>query len=365
MVQTLARCRNCGLPTRIAEALTWGVLGSIRTLRFKGVRLAMVDQETMAGSRAAVCAKVGDEEIFAREKEAARSLASRQLRGIKEKISRYGVVKKRVLEAMEDYSIVLGAGRIEMEKFAPGKGGSWVVKAAFDDIMVDAAIAGILEELDACEYGRRHAEAGRGAYRLELLATGRRAPGPQQAEEESVAARSEKKEEGDHLDRCVQCGLPVGLTAFSWNEIFGSMETFPGRRRVALVPAYALEVMAAAAAEGAGDGSPDPLREAARTAAAERLARPEEDAFDGGRGFAEATADPRMEDFLREKLSLRGWGSVRGFAQTEGAWRVEVGGPVDAQLVAGWLEAVFAAARGRETRAGVETFEDVAVYLLR
>lgn len=357
------RCRNCGLPARIAETLAWKAEGTVFARRLQSVRMAMIDMDTLRGSCEAFGANDGREKLYQAEKRAVRMLAAAQLSGLKEKISRYGVVKKRILEAMQEYSLFLGIGRIEMERFVPGQGGSWVVKAACEETLVDAGIAGILEVLDGCGYERLHVKMGEGTYRLELQSAkeGQNVRAP----EKGRSFEPDAGKGGDGGERCGECGLPLALGIFEWDEIYGTMETAQGGLRAAIIPSAMIGVVSWEAGEGGKGGLPHPLREAARRAALERMESGKGDSYEGdivGSGLAGregATA------YLQEKLWMRGWGMVREFGLEGDGWRLRVSDPVDRFLVAGWLEAVFMAVKGRDAALSWEDAGGEVLYRLQ
>ena len=100
MVQTLNRCRSCGLPGKLAERLEWRSGGTITLARIRSLRLALMDASTMESIHAVVAAEAGDAAFMAAHKEAAHLVAGKVMAGIKGRLTRYGAIKKRALEAM-------------------------------------------------------------------------------------------------------------------------------------------------------------------------------------------------------------------------------------------------------------------------
>ncbi len=347
MVQTLNRCRSCGLPAKLAERLEWRSGGTITLHRMRSVRLMLIDAQTMDRIHGAVTAGAGETAFLASQVEATRLVTGKLTAGIKGRLTRYGAVKKKALEAMEEYSLLLGMGRIEMEKFTPGEGGSLVLHEPFDISVVAGGILGVLEELDRCGYGADISNVGERAYRLVL----------EQMESQHITALSVRNpllhhdgREGEKAEGCPMCGLPQAVSLLRWDEVHGKVAAGAGGRRVAFLPAYILDI-AAGLGNAAGGGNRGGVVEGAVYAATRAgLEASADDAFESTavvprNGDAQAACD---------SMRVRGWGEVADHKLEGRDWWIEVINPVHEGLIAGWLRALHDFTTGDETSAVME-----------
>ena len=361
MVQSLDRCRSCGLPSTLAENMDWPSNGTVILRRFKAIRLAMFDAVTMDRLYDGLTAEEGPEAFYRMEKGATRFMTGRFLSGLKGRVSRYGVVKKKLLEVMEDLSVLLGMGRIEVERFTPAQGGSLLLREPFNLHLVTASIAGALEEIDRCPYRPDHTSLKKNAFRLLL----------------EVATKDDYDTDsfkglplislaignGGKLDRCDNCGLPAALRGFRWNEIYGMVETGTGNRRFAFLPLYTLAIMGEMAVGKKGHGTRGLIEEVAYTSTLERLEGGENDAFDGeGKPVIQRDGVPVEEAW--DGLQVKGWGIAAGFQADGDGWRVTIINPVEVNLLAGWLRALYTFAMGKKPRLSVTEEASRAQYVL-
>ena len=330
----------------MAGGVEWRPDGSVVLRPLEELRLAMLDLATMRRVRDRMVGEVGEEAAFEREKEATRFHAARFLLPLEGKPSRYGLAKRQALEALEDYALLLGMGRIELERLTPGESGSLLLIKPFDLRLVSAGVAGLMQELDGFPYESRLSGLGGDAFRLVL----ERAGGGRDAWEPPEGLRIPPPGEGEAagLEGCPLCGLPTRLGAFDWNELYGTVEAGPGGRRVALLPAFFLEVMDRPA-RGKGPGHGGLVEEAAYAATRSSLEGGGGDAYEsapGARGGATGV------DW--GALLLRGWGVAADARTGAGGWKVTVLNPVHIPLIAGWLRALYTFAMGREPRLRVD-----------
>ncbi|MBN2027546.1 MAG: hypothetical protein JW854_12370 [Actinobacteria bacterium] len=357
MVQTLARCRSCGLPAKLAERIEWRDGGIIVLGRMKSMRLAMLDAQTMESIHNAVAAETGEESITEAEKEYTRIVIGKLMAGIKGRLTRYGAIKKRVLEGMEEYSILLGMGRLEIEKFTPGAGGLLNLHEPFNISMVVAGVTGTLEEMDRCGYAAEITAIGANSQRLDLRVVEThgtkavsRKPFP-----DNQSLKGVEKQQGCHL-----CGLPSFVSQLIWDELYGVVTAGVRGRRVALVPVFLLEAITDPIVEAGKGSRQELLEEAVYNATAITL--------EGGTGDAYESADliPRNGDAQAawDSLRMRGWGEVVGSSMSGESWQVDVAGVVNAGLVAGWLRALYAAATGEKASATIKEEREYITFKL-
>lgn len=360
MVQSLARCRSCGLPGMLSENVDWPSNGTMLLKRFKGMRMAMLDAAAMDRLYEGITAEEGPETFYRMEKGATRFMAGRYLSGLKGKVSRYGVIKKRVLEGMEELSLLLGMGRIEMERFTPAQGGSMLLRKPINVQLLTAGITGVLEEMDRCLYRPGHESQGENTFRLRLDA----AEGGDYDRDffKGRPLGSPAIANGGKLGRCNTCGLPSALRGFRWDEIYGVVEAGAAHRRLALLPLYTLAVMGVMAYGRKGYGTRGLIEEAVYSSTLERLEGGESDAYDGENPGTLKGGIPAEGTW--DALQVRGWGVASGFQAEGKGWRVTVTNPVDVNLLAGWLEALYTFAREREPRISVAEEPSRVNYLL-
>lgn len=357
MVQTLARCRSCGLPAKLAESIEWRGGGGIVFSRMRSLRLAMLDERTMDGIHQAVAAQVGEDAITEAEREYTRIVAGRILAGIRGRLTRYGAIKKRALEGMEEYSMLLGMGRMEIEKFTPAVGGTLNLHRPFNLCVSVAGVTGTLEEMDRCRYDAEITATGEHSRRLDLhvMETQDVKAGPQRDIPLYVGRKGAGKREGCHL-----CGLPPFVSQLVWDELYGVVTAGIRGRRVAFVPAYILAALADTLADPGAGERPALLEEVVFDATRKSIEGGTDDAYES------ADVIPREGDARAawESMSMRGWGEVVESELLGESWRVDVAGVVDGGLVAGWLRALHAAATGKETSARVETGKEYTTFRL-
>lgn len=340
MVQTLTRCRECGLPGKLAEDLEWRRGGIVVLRRFKSLRLALIDKLTVCDIHAALVDIVGAGSLLEVEKEATRAVAASLAIGFEGRLSRFGSLKKRILEAMEDYSLLLGMGRIELERFAPGEGGTMLLRRPFDLGITMAAVTGALEEMDQCAYTSAVSSVSEKVFRLTYEVAGHG-----EADEDrqgSAAAQTHPAADGEDPETCGRCGLPLSIAGLQWDEVYGVIQAGTGGRRVSWLPAYLLAAMDRI--EGVSRGREGVVEETVFNSVRKSLENGEDD-------FYESAAILQRESgaaAVREKIHMRGWGAVVGDKLDGKDWRIEVLNPVSEELIAGWLRALYTVAMGRE-----------------
>jgi hypothetical protein len=347
MVQTLARCRSCGLPAKLAERLEWRNGGVIVFSRMKSIRLAMVDEQTTERIHRAISAEVGEDALMSVEKESTRIVTSGLLAGIKGRLTRYGAIKKRALEGMEEYSLLLGMGRIEIERFTPGVEGILNLHRPFDLSITAAGVTGVLEEMDRCRYQADISAAGENSHRLELRIIESSDTGADSLQDPSGY---QHRKGGEKQKGCSQCGLPQSVAQMIWDELYGVVVAGVGGRRVALVPAYMLAAFARLGNDVAGDRRSGLVEGAVYSSTRISL--------EGGTSDAYESADllPHNGDARAawQSMRMRGWGEVVGASLQGKEWGIDVSDPVDIGLIAGWLRALYAATTGEEAVAVIE-----------
>jgi hypothetical protein len=343
LVQSLARCRDCGLPGKLAEGLELSPGGIILLRGARPLRLAMLDQDTARRIQTSLEERYSQEACLQVESEAVRAATSRDLTGLKGRLSRYGTLKRRTLEALEDNSLILGLGRIELEKFTPGEGGAMMLRRPFTLGITTAFVTGVLEEMDSCSYAIALEAAGEKDFRLVLEAMG---PGDKVTQREVDAGRHKGASSGQgDGDRCRQCGLPSAMAAWRWDELYGSIQAEVGGRRIALLPACILDAFAQLERRG-GKPRAGVVEEAVYNTTKESLQDGAGDAYD------DEDLPPAASGVaaLCKRISMRGWGEVTSNTLSGTGWRIDIVNPVDEALIAGWLRAIYTVAMGREPR---------------
>lgn len=356
MVQTLARCRYCGLPGKVAENMVWYPNGTIVLRRSKGLRVAILDIETMRDIHAALEAEMGADALWVTVRNATRFITGKSLAGLKGKLSRYGVIKKRVLEAIEDHSLLLGMGRIEVEKFTPAMGGAMLLRRPFDIEIATAGITGVLEEVDHCPYKYGLSEGGEDSYRLLL----------ELAEVDDYDAQSLRgipffmraTTGGEKAAVCNQCGLPSSVAELQWDELYGTVDAGAGGRRVAFIPGYIISALTHHKSASDEGRCRRLVEEAVYVSARRSFEGGPADAYEGERLL------PRegSSSAAWERLRVRGWGAVVEESIAEEGWRVTVLNPVDKALIAGWLRALYTVTVGREAQVEVREEPPVSFF---
>jgi hypothetical protein len=135
------------------------------------------------------------------------------------------------------------------------------------------------------------------------------------------------------------------MTAWRWDELYGSIQAGRGDRRIALLPACVIGAFARL--EG--------VEEPSRTAVVEEAiylttVRSLQDGADDAYGGGDLPPDAGGNQAMIERMGARGWGEVISSRCDGGDWRIEVADPVDDAIIAGWLRAIYTHAMGREPR---------------
>jgi hypothetical protein len=346
LVQSLARCRDCGLPSKLAEGLDLSPDGIILLRGARPLRLALLDQDAARRIQTSLEERLTQEACLQVEVEAVRAATSRDLTGLKGRLSRYGALKRRTLEALEDNSLILGLGRIELEKFTPGEGGAMMLRRPFTLGITTAFVTGVLEEMDSCSYGIALEAADGKDFRLVLEAMGPGDGGKQRAVD-TGSNKGASTGQGNG-DRCRQCGMPSTMAAWRWDELHGSIQAGAGGRRVALLPACILDAFAQLES-GGGKTRAGVVEETVYSTTMESLQNGAGDAYEGEE--LPPAASGAMA--LCERIRARGWGEVISNRLNGTDWRIDVVNPVDEALIAGWLRAIYTVAMGREPRVEV------------
>lgn len=339
MVQTLARCRECGLPGKLAEGVAWKSGGLIVLRRAHTMRLAMIDERIMREVKAALVSAEGAEAVMDAQRDTASLAVSTLTRGLKGRLSRFGSAKKELLESLEDYSLLLGLGRIELEKHAPGDGGSMLLRNPFDLEMVAGAVTGALEQMDQCVYTSVVSQEGENFFRLILDAAGKR--NGEASRRGQAAEHFRSADRGKETGSCGKCGLPASLAGLRWDEVYGVIRASAGGRRISLLPRCMLAAMERqdeGSTGGAGLVGEAVFRSVRRDLEGEADDGYEKAVMPGHEGWVEK---------LSEKTATRGWGELTGGSHGEN-WSIEVMNPISDALIAGWLRALYTVAVGRE-----------------
>jgi len=317
----------------------------------------MLDASTMESIHRAVSAEAGEESIQEAEKESTRIVVGRLLAGIKGRLTRYGATKKRALEGMEEYSMLLGMGRMEIEKFTPGLGGTMNLQRPFNLSMVVAGVTGTLEEMDRCSYDAEITAVGAYSKRLDLHVSetqGTRVGSSRDLPDYQIR-KGVEKQRGCHL-----CGMPLQVSKLIWDELYGVITAGIRGRRVALVPAYMLAALADPEVDAGKKVYSGLLEEAVYSATRMSLEKGTDDAFES------TDVIPRNGDAQSawDSMIMKGWGEVVGSSLLDDGWRVDVAGVIDGSLVAGWLRALHSAATGEEVSATIEVGEEYTTFKL-
>jgi len=319
------------------------------------MRLALLDAQTMDNIQRDLASGVGGDACMMAEKEATRIVTGSLLAGIKGRLTRYGAIKKRALEDMEEYSLLLGMGRIEMERFTPGEGGALKLHKPFDLMVTAAGVTGALEEMDRCRYRTSISSLGEHDYRLVLEVSESEDPEVSLSEPSSWHGRGGEKVRG-----CSLCGLPLAFSQLLWDELYGTVEAGIQGRRVAFLPAYMLSVLARLGKGEVEGGQAGLVERAVYASTVNGLERGRDDAY-------ESTAIVPRNGNARiawGSMAMRGWGEVVGGALRGREWRIDVLDPVDMGLVAGWLRALYTLATGEDTATRIEEGRESTTFSL-
>lgn len=357
MVQSLARCRDCGLPAKLAERLEWGPDGVILLRCVKPLRLALLDEETAHSLQESLLARFGGETCMKAETQAVRAAVSDILNSLKGRLSRQGAFRKKTLEALEEHSLLLGLGRMELEKYTPGQGGAMLLRRPFVLGMTTSVVIGVLEEMEQLSYTSSLREVSSSDFRLVLEAAEQADAGAQSRG--GARGYAVKSGRGGDKGRCSQCGLPTSLAGLLWDELYGGIQAGTGGRRVALLPACIL--VASAQLEGGSARECEGIVEGA-------VFRTTKAGLDGGADDTYEDKDvlvaANAADAMREKMTMRGWGKVLAAGLNGVDWRIEVMNAVDDALIAGWLRAIYTIAVGREPRLIVDGEPPLRIFQL-
>ena len=348
MVQTLTRCRSCGLPKSLVEMVEWQPGGTMAFKRFTAVRLALIDEgfyDRMYGALSQRESQ-GDGGVFESQRKAARYVSGKVLKGLKSRVIRYSVVMKRALETMERYSLLFGMGRIEVERIKIEAGGSILLKMPFNRYLLSAGIIGVLEQIEGRAYTHTMSQMGEDVFRLDLDIREDDDYREEDLETIDLLAPVATGEKG--LERCQQCGAPSALASYDWDEIYGVIEDSRYGGRLGFVPCFTLTAVKKTAGYCEKEVA-DVMEDAAYSSTMEKLG--------GGKG------DIVVEELIGE-LAVKGWGQAALFADDEEAWKVTVNNPLDISLLAGWLRAVFFFSTEREPRISVTEMADSAEFTL-
>lgn len=348
MVQTLRRCSSCGLPKSLVEKVEWLPGGTVALKRLKAVRLAVIDKSLYDRLHAGLSqqASQGDILIFGSQKKATRYVAGKAMKGVKARIVRYGMVMKRVLETMERYSLLLGMGRIEVERIKIEAGGSLLLKMPFNAHLLSAGITGVLEQVEGRAYAYSLSQTSEESFKLVIDAC--EDDDYQEEDFEGMGLLYPEATGGDGLERCRQCGAPSSLGSYNWDEIYGVIEDTNRGKRLAFMPRYMLD---AAKKSAAYDGKKVAgiLEDAAYSSAMEEL--------ENGEYYA------GIEELVHE-FAVKGWGQATALCVDGGTWRLTMANPLDVSLIAGWLRAFYFSRVNREPRSSVTEGDFRAEILL-
>lgn len=360
MVQTLARCRNCGLPRSLAENFMWQSDGTLHLKRVKGVRLAIVDEGFVDGLFERMAGEECPEVLCALEQAATRQVVGRLTSGLKGKMTRYSLLKRRALEGMVDYSLLMGQGRIELERYTPAVEGRFTMKSPFNLAVIQSGIAGVLEQLDRRFYARHLTEIGKEYYRLIVEASDREA---YEGEIDEPLALDYGEQRGVIEDiGCEQCGLPVALTDFIWDELHGAIYEGKIRRRVAMLPWYMVSALKWLIPGGEGGRLESVVEDEARAAMVRRLSSQAADTGEAGTGEDDSLTG--ILGFFLRRLQARGWGRAGDLKEEDGALRVSITNPVDTPFLTGCVRGIQSFALKTEAGLSVEEAAGSATFLL-
>ncbi|OFW61612.1 MAG: hypothetical protein A2W01_08050 [Candidatus Solincola sediminis] len=341
MVQSLARCRSCGVPRELAENCIWTGAGGIALRSFRGNRVAMIGDRAIDIFWEKLVSSGVNEALLSREKNVMRHFSADSMAGIRGKVTRFGAVKKRALEAIEGLCAVLGLGKVEVERFSPGEMASILLVKPLNPWLLAAGIVGILEGLDNISYDYRLLEAGKGDQRLILEYSGE-----DNRNADDINDRPDLPEyiPGTVLDTCDCCGLPLDLEKFKWDELYGTIKTANGVHRMAFLPRPVLQIMANAPNDGSGESGL--LEEAIYLSTVEQSGQriPDED--------------------IARILALRGWGRIDEAHRKDRSWRISIFQPVDTSMIAGWLRGLYTIEVGKEPHLSLVFRYEAAFYEL-
>ncbi|MDY6795032.1 MAG: hypothetical protein SWK76_07105 [Actinomycetota bacterium] len=352
MVQSLSRCGSCGLPGKLAENLTWGCDGTIRLSGLKWVKLAFMDADCIRDIYDGLAVMLGSGSLDDGERDVTHLITGRLISGFKRKLSRYDILKRRILEAMEDYSLILGMGRIELERYTPVAEGSMLLKWPIHLNMVEAGIAGILECMDRCTYSYHTSVLSGGCYRLrfDLKRKGTRHGGSLGKRETVVV-----NEDGEELKRCEKCGLPCGMSVYRWDELHGVIEEGTEGRRMVFIPVDAINIMVRMGNDVGEDTGNGIVGEAIRSCTLRQLETGKESTAEGG-GSGAVGADRKGIAEYMSRPSLWGWGHVEDAGISGEVWRICMTSPLPSPVITGWLSGLYTSAIGR--RPLIDVVED-------
>jgi hypothetical protein len=334
LVQTLSRCRSCGLPTPLVEMVEWLPGGTVAFKRLKAVRLTVIDKDLYDRLYGALSQQGSQENGpgFERQKKATRYIAGKVLKGVKARVIRYSVVMKRALETMERYSLLLGMGRIEVERIKIEAGGSLLLKMPFNRYLLSAGIMGVLEQIEGRAYTHRLSQMGEETFKLIMDVC--EDDDYDEGDFEGMDLLSPAAPGEDELERCRQCGAPSALDSCNWDEIYGVIEDTRRDRRLAFIPCYMLAALKKAVGYSEKEVA-EIMENASYSSTLEQLKSGEVPA-----GIEE----------LLDGLPVKGWGQATAYDFEEGTWRVTVINPMDVSIITGWLRALYFFEMNREPR---------------
>ncbi len=347
MVRSLTRCRSCGLPGILAENVDWRPNGTIMLKRLKRIRMVMLDASTLKGLCNATTLEKGLEIFYVEEKNATRYIINKLFSSVICKISRYDAMKKEIMELIENLSLLMGTGRIEVERYVPSQMLVMILKNPLNLHLVTAGIAGIIEEIDKCPYSYSHCDLGDNVFQLILEAADEGA-----FDKDSfgwLATEPPMDKNVRILDRCNQCGLPLAAGGFRWDELRGVVEAGEEWRRLGFLPGYTLAIMAKMAAGSGAREDGGLLEEAIYSNTLMQLEAGMGDAYSGVDTVSSlGKVGPSSDTW--DVLQVRGWGVMEKARIDAKQWRVTIMNPVDKAILAGWLRAIYTIAVGKEPR---------------
>ena len=348
MVQTLSRCRSCGLPKPLVEMVEWLPGGTVAFKRLKAVRLAVIEKDLYDRLYEAFSQQghQGNGMVFESQKEATRYIAGKVLKGAKARIIRYSVVMKRALETMERYSLLLGMGRIEVERIKIEAGGSLLLKMPFNRYLLSAGIMGVLEQIEGRAYTHRLQQMEEEVFRLTMDVC--EDDDYEVGDFEWMDLLSSEATGGDELERCRQCGAPSSMDSYNWDEIYGVIEDTRQGRRLAFIPCYTLAALKKTAGYKENEVA-EIMENASYSCTLEHI--------------KDAEYAAGIEELING-LPVKGWGQAAAFVDEEETWRVTVINPLDVSLITGWLRALYFFEMNREPRISVTEEKLTAGFVL-
>jgi hypothetical protein len=360
LVQTIARCRSCGAPAITAENIAWRPNGTIMARRVRGVRLLMLEQDMLCGISDGLSEGEPDD-IYTQIKGATHYLISKMFSGWIGKISRYDKIKKKVLEVMEDFSLLMGMGRIEVEKFTPSRSGSMLMRDPFELLLVTAVITGVLEEIDRCSYNCSHTSLGKGDFRLKVEAVEK---GDYHGHSFAwLPLRYSGVADSVSMERCRLCGLPLALAEFRWDELHGVMDAGEQGRRVGILPAYLMSVLASVDNAKKKSDRAGVIEETAYSITLHGMQGGIRDAYDWHSDL-NSSREEELQKYVADVLPLRGWGKLDDFRINGHKWEISIVNPIQPALLAGWLGALYTVAVGGKAMLSVDEKDYRARYIL-